>query len=176
MKQSRIRLCILLILVIMSGCSKTNDNSAYSTTMNDESNSTGFTQSSSSIVESSESSSIYTGTISQYPRTSANQIIQSMEQPDITANSEAYTNDQNNQDSTTAPSLESAIQTIQNRDQNSDFAYTDFGEGADDYGPYRKLKVASISAQQQGGSGTMGFVKIYNDNTIVETSDGSFEN
>ncbi len=75
-----------------------------------------------------------------------------------------------------APNFEEAKKVMQNIDQNPDIVYADFGTSVDDNGNYRKLKATSISMKKDGGSGTLGFVKVYFDGTVVETSNGNFEN
>lgn len=92
------------------------------------------------------------------------------EQPNTTEPSD----NQTVPDNTAAPSLESAIQIIQNRDQNPDLAYTDFGEGTDEHGAYRKLQITSISIREQGGSGTAGFAKVYGDGTVLDSPYANF--
>lgn len=77
--------------------------------------------------------------------------------------------------STDAPSFEEAKKIMQDKDQNTDIVYTDFGTSSDEKGAFRKVKATSISMRNNGGSGTLGFMKVYSDGTTVETSNGNFE-
>lgn len=73
-----------------------------------------------------------------------------------------------------ALSYEQAKNVMQENYPNSDVVYADFGSSVDDIGYFRKLKATSVSMKQDGGSGTLGFVKVYSDGTVVEANNGDF--
>ena len=77
--------------------------------------------------------------------------------------------------SNNAPSFEEAQKIMQDKDQNNDIVYADLGTSSDEKGYFRKIKATSISMRNNGGSGTLGFMKVYSDGTTVETSNGDFE-
>ncbi|MGM0214843.1 hypothetical protein [Enterococcus sp. AZ109] len=167
MKKIIMLISALALLSIFTGCRRENDstNSTHSTTESSTLESTQATSSSTQEVETSESLPTVSDASSQQPEAPV------VEQPN---NSEPSGN-QPVPDLTVAPSPEMALQILQNRDQNPDFGYTDSGQGTDDYGAYRKVKVASLSTMKQGGTGTLGFVKVYSDGTVVDTLDAGFE-
>lgn len=69
------------------------------------------------------------------------------------------------------PSKEEAYIAVKKYDGNDpDIVYNDVETGKDSKGAYRKIKASSKSAQAQGGSGSLGFVKVYSDGTVVETT------
>lgn len=82
------------------------------------------------------------------------------------------TNDSNENN---APSFEEAQKIMHDKVQNDDIVYADFGSSSDEKGAFRKIKSTSVSMRENGGSGILGFMKVYSDGTVVETSNGNFE-
>ncbi|WP_288228124.1 hypothetical protein [uncultured Enterococcus sp.] len=76
---------------------------------------------------------------------------------------------------TDAPTYEEAKKIMQEKYQTDDSVYADLGSSSDRNGAYRKIKATSVSMKEDGGSGTLGFLKVYSDGIVVETSDGNFE-
>lgn len=74
-----------------------------------------------------------------------------------------------------APSFEEAQKILHDKDQNDDIVYADFGSSSNEKGAFRKIKATSVTMKENGGSGTLGLVKVYSDGTVVETSNGNFE-
>ena len=69
-----------------------------------------------------------------------------------------------------APSKEETLEILKKRDNNdSNLAYNDSGVHTDKDGMYRLVRVSSKEWQAQGGSGTLGFVKVYGNGTVVES-------
>lgn len=67
------------------------------------------------------------------------------------------------------PSKEEALKWVKERDKNDpDLAYNDAGVHMGKDGNYRLIKVSSKSMQAQGGSGSLGFLRVYSDGTIKE--------
>lgn len=69
-----------------------------------------------------------------------------------------------------APSKEETLEILKKRDNNdSNLAYNDSGVHTDKDGMYRLVRVSNKEWQAQGGSGTLGFVKVYGNGTVVES-------
>lgn len=81
----------------------------------------------------------------------------------------------NHSNENNAPSFEEAKKIMHDKDQNDDIVYADFGASSDEKGPFRKIKATSVSMKKNGGSGTLGFMKVYSDGSVVEASNGNFE-
>lgn len=72
-----------------------------------------------------------------------------------------------------APTPEETLSLVRKRDGNdANFAYNDFGVYSDDKGEFRSVKVSDKSSQAQGGTGMLGWLKVYGDGTIVESGTG----
>lgn len=74
-----------------------------------------------------------------------------------------------------APTFEEAVQIMKNRDKNPDIVYADFGTSSDSKGEFRKVKAISSTAREGGGTGTLGFVDVYQDGEVVEGESGNFD-
>lgn len=68
-----------------------------------------------------------------------------------------------------APSKEESLKFVKEHDKNNpDLAYNDFGVNSDSKGQFRLVKVSSKEWQEQGGTGSLGFLKVYGDGTVED--------